>query len=299
MTAIALAANYSAPIVEALQAGQVRLDYLKCFDDADLVRRSLSVWPTYVHFSLEVGAGKGGAVDPETRELVDWGRVEALRAATAAPYVSAHLIAWQADLDADPAIAAGDDPAAVLTERAIRDVSAMVARLGPERVVVEHSPPIGGRMARAAYDPALVTRVVEETGCGFLLDLAHARIAAIHTGVDDRSYVERLPLHRLREVHVSGIVYVGRRLLRMAAASGLPDTLTRHVADRYTDHVPMTARDWQLLRWALDEIRSGRWPTPWCIASEYGGIGRYELVTIPPIVVRQAQRIAHMVGGAA
>ena len=39
MTAITLAANYSKPLVEALQAGQVRLDYLKCFDDPDLVQR--------------------------------------------------------------------------------------------------------------------------------------------------------------------------------------------------------------------------------------------------------------------
>ncbi|MHB0877440.1 MAG: multinuclear nonheme iron-dependent oxidase [Anaerolineae bacterium] len=295
MTAITLAANYSAPLVRAIETGQVRPNYLKCHDDAELVHRSLSVWPTYVHFSLEVGADKGGAVDPETHDLVDWGRVESLLAITPTPHVSLHLIVWQADLDADPAIGAGDD-AAILAEHATRDVKAVVARLGPEHVVVEHSPPIGGRMARAAFDPAVISRVVEESGCGFLLDLAHARLSAIHTGVDSQAYVERLPLHRLREMHVSGVVYVGRRGTRLAAAAGLPERVVRHVANRYVDHAPLSARDWQLLQWALAKIRAEEWPTPWCLASEYGGVGpRYEAVTIPDLVVRQVQRLAALV----
>ena len=116
MSAIAVAANYSEPLARALQAGQVRLDYLKCFDDDDLVCRSLAVGPTYVHFSLEVGSGKGDAIE---------------------------------------------------------------------------------------------------------------------------AYIGQLPVHRLREVHVSGVVYVGERLQRLAAAAGLPDGAIRHVANRYVDRVPL------------------------------------------------------------
>lgn len=40
----------------------------------------------------------------------------------------------------------------------------------------------------------------------------------------------------------------------------------------------------------------GRWPTPWCVASEYGGVGqRYEAITVPSIVLKQAQRLASLV----
>lgn len=53
-------------------------------------------------------------------------------------------------------------------------------------------------------EPAFIAEVLEEAGAGFLLDLAHARVAAAHLGMPIDEYLARLPLARVRELHVSG-----------------------------------------------------------------------------------------------
>lgn len=52
--------------------------------------------------------------------------------------------------------------------------------------------------------PEFLAAVVARTGCGLLLDLAHARIAAAHLGLPVRTYLDALPLEAVRAVHVCG-----------------------------------------------------------------------------------------------
>jgi hypothetical protein len=52
--------------------------------------------------------------------------------------------------------------------------------------------------------PELLGTVIEKTGCGLLLDLGHARIAAQHAHQPACDYLGRLPLEKTRQVHVSG-----------------------------------------------------------------------------------------------
>lgn len=56
---------------------------------------------------------------------------------------------------------------------------------------------------RTSVEPALMWALVEEEGVGVLLDLAHLRITAHHLGVDTRAFARSLPLHAVRELHVS------------------------------------------------------------------------------------------------
>ncbi|MFH1927681.1 MAG: DUF692 family multinuclear iron-containing protein [Chloroflexota bacterium] len=60
-------------------------------------------------------------------------------------------------------------------------------------------------------DPAtssnFITRVLDETQCDLLLDLAHARISAENLGRDVYAYLEELPLEQVVEIHVSGPRY--------------------------------------------------------------------------------------------
>jgi uncharacterized protein (UPF0276 family) len=53
-------------------------------------------------------------------------------------------------------------------------------------------------------DPIFISQVVHEADCGFLLDLAHARISATMLGESVQDYVQALLLNRLVEIHVSG-----------------------------------------------------------------------------------------------
>jgi hypothetical protein len=125
-------------------------------------------------------------------------------------------------------------------------------------VLVENMPRwVSSRPAYIA-DPAFISAVVEESGCGFLLDLAHARVAAHHRGELVHDYLLRLPLERLVEVHVSGPrpeppagsqpaddLPAGDLLI-----GGLPTG--RQLVDA---HQPMLEEDYALLAWVLARRR--------------------------------------------
>ena len=65
-----------------------------------------------------------------------------------------------------------------------------------------------------------------------LLDLAHLRVTAYHLGLDVYAFARSLPLGKVREIHVSGPVYI--------PGLGLRD-----------DHQELTEADYALLGWTL------------------------------------------------
>jgi uncharacterized protein (UPF0276 family) len=50
-----------------------------------------------------------------------------------------------------------------------------------------------------------VRRFYEESGCGMLLDVAHAWLSAHYAGVAPREFIAALPLERVVELHVAGV----------------------------------------------------------------------------------------------
>jgi uncharacterized protein (UPF0276 family) len=97
---------------------------------------------------------------------------------------------------------------------------------------------------RPAYvvDPAFITAVIEETGCGLLLDLAHARVAARYQGDPVRDYLARLPLERTVEIHVSG-------------PRPLSDGGPASESTLYDAHEPLQEADYALLDWVLSRTQ--------------------------------------------
>src|SRR5687768_4394396 len=136
----------------------------------------------------------------------------------------------------------------------IGDVNRVASRVGTDNVIVENIPYFGGggKYMRASVDADVIRRVVDATGCGFLLDVSHARIAAHHLGIDPRAYIGSLPVSRLRELHLTGIQTIDGRM---------------------TDHMGLGEDDWRWAEWAIGEIRRGAWGRPWVVALEYGGEG--------------------------
>jgi len=53
-------------------------------------------------------------------------------------------------------------------------------------------------------EPLFITAVLDAVDCGFLLDIAHARVSAHNLGFTGERYLRSLPLFRVREVHISG-----------------------------------------------------------------------------------------------
>ena len=82
-----------------------------------------------------------------------------------------------------------------------------------------------------AVTPGFIGRVLDETGCGFLLDTAHAKVTAHRLKRDVCSYVEELPLHKVVEIHVCGTTFNGERVI--------------------DSHEPLQDEDYGLLAWLL------------------------------------------------
>ncbi len=239
---------------------------------ADL-RRTRDTPPPYLHFDLQAGSGTGGGGDLD--------HIVALAVDTTTPYINLHLAPRRADYPG--ILAESGEPAHLeeLLERTGRDIAPVSDRFGRERVIVENLPyrgPEGARL-RVGAEPAFMHRVCEEAGCGLLLDVAHARTAAHHLGLDEREYLSSLPVHRLRELHVSGV--------------------GRDEHGRLREHMPLSEDDWELLAWCLGEIREGRWGRPWVVSFEYGGIGPLmEWRSEARVLAEQVPRLAAMVRSA-
>jgi uncharacterized protein (UPF0276 family) len=105
----------------------------------------------------------------------------------------------------------------------------------PVRVLVENMSPSHHNCHPYLIDPAFISQIVREADCYFLLDLAHAQIAAELRSESTRDYVNQLPLDRLVEIHVSG---------------------PRQQNGRLEDaHQWLQETDYELLDWTLNQAR--------------------------------------------
>ena len=286
--------NYSKAAVKLYEEGVISPDIFKCPAWPELIAQVKDQYPIYIHFPLGVGAGIGDAIDGETKKPADWRKFEKLLADSATPYLNLHLHAPRARFGLDLTKDSLFDREQTV-ERLIKDVEAVVARFGKDKVIVENGFNLGPDPLYPAYEAETARIVVETTGCGFLFDLSHARIAAMRLGHDYRDYIAKLPLHAIREIHITGMQVVNEYWLARAEASGL----SRAVIESYigpngawlpqgmTDHLPLSDDDWAIMCWAADQLQSGAWNIPWVTSLECGGLGPFWEATFTEAEMRE------------
>jgi uncharacterized protein (UPF0276 family) len=255
---VKFALNYSPQAADLLRRRAIEIDLFKCPDWPDTIEEARRQRPVYIHFPLVAG---------QQNRRVNLHRVADLRASTSTPYVNTHLAARYQDLD-DPQNAQA--AAAIM----LRDLMPLVEQFGPGAVMAENvpCPDIWNDKPPVVTKPDVICRVIHASGCGLLLDLAHARLSSSTLGMDVYDYITRLPVDRLCELHVTG-VGLNREGLR-------------------EDHLPMTNEDWALFDWAMANIRAGRWAKPAIVACEYGGIGPiFDWRTDPAVIARDIPRM--------
>ena len=294
------AINYSKKASQLRRDGIIPIDYYKMPAWDSLIPEVMADHNAYVHFPLVVGDGEGDAINTETHQLVDWAHMEAIQRQTDTPYINLHL---GASLDAYRDIPhnslARADVERVL-EATIRDIEAVVRRFGADKVIVENIP--GGRRdnhLQLCAAPDFINGVVEATGCGLLLDISHARLAAHQMDWDVKPYINSLPVHRLRELHITGIQAIGDAQLawiRKVIDAGLyaphNDEELEAMRGEWIDHVPMLDWDWPYMEWAAEMMKNGRWSSPWVISLEYGGVGElFEMITETAVLTEQVPRL--------
>jgi uncharacterized protein (UPF0276 family) len=243
-----LAINYSTAAAKLIQAGEINIEYFKTPDWDWMIEEAKTLRPVAVHFTLEAGNDSLGEVD--------WEKVRQLSQITHTPYVNLHLDARQSTYPGISVDTSNADDMKTVLNTIFADVTSVVERFGPDRVILENSPYRGedDNTMRLCVLPEIITRILNDTGTGLLLDISHAIISAHHLGMDTDDYITRLPMHRLKEMHFAG-VHQNRR--------------TR----RWMDHLSIQESDWHWLDWVLNRIHSGEWNSPWLLAFEYGGVG--------------------------
>ena len=290
-----VAVHYSQAAAALLDAGQIAPDYFKCPAWPDLIATVRAKYPLSVHFPLRVGRDMGDAVDTETRQPPNWVVIERLLAETGTPFVNVHLEPMISDHPDIPADTTDSAHIAFLTDCLIRDLRAVVARFGPERVIAENVPN-GDGCLRPAYQPNVVRHVIEACDCGLLFDISHARRAARALGMEATDYIHMLPVERTREIHLTGIQQFDDHWVSVLRDAGLGEHVIAQFAGRWQDHLPFTDADWEFTAWSLGEIARGLWGRPWIIALEYGGVGPlWEAITDPAILAADVPRLTAMV----
>ncbi|MDE2749135.1 MAG: DUF692 family protein [Chloroflexota bacterium] len=260
------AINYSPQAEKLWREGRIQVDLFKCPDWPDLVARVGAIHKVYVHCSL-ISWGRG-------RDNIDFAQLQRWLTTTETLVINSHFALEQADL----APASRITPEAVI-ERAAHFLSPLCERFGAENIVIENLPYPDGVwtdiLLKEIVDPAVISEVLRRTGCGLLLDIAHAIRSCEGTGREDvKGYLNALPVHALRELHVVGI---------------LPEPDEHGIRQ---DHFAMTEADWAMTEWALEQIRAGRWRKPDTLAFEYGGVGeRFAWRSEAAVMAAQAPRL--------
>ena len=257
------AINYSEDASELFQAGQIEVDLFKCPNWDDLIPVASQQRPVYVHFPLIAGQ--------QRLSEVDWESIQHRLATTDTQFVNLHVAPVPSAVDVD-------DKSAVI-DCLIADVMTAADIVDVKQVIIENIPypdPWHDDLPAIAVDAQVISEVIRQTGCGFLLDVAHARLASMGLGRDTKAYLESLPVHAIQELHVTGIAYDEQH--------------------RLSDHFELDDEDWQLFEWVMAQIHQGKWQVPQVVAFEYGGVGGlFQNRSNRQLIAEQVPRLYEMV----
>jgi uncharacterized protein (UPF0276 family) len=206
-TRLGLAYGTGVPAFLAANPGIV--DYLELPFEQLLHTPALAALQESVPFVLHCASLSIAGFLPPAAAMVNAIAREAERTQT--PWIGEHL----AFVSADGLTEYGDPPTTLtytvcpqLSEETVARVADNLAGLAPRMpvpLILENSPqyfPVpGSTMGMVDFIGAVTARCE----VGLLLDLTHFLITAINTGVDPVAELDRMPLERVVEIHVSGL----------------------------------------------------------------------------------------------
>jgi uncharacterized protein (UPF0276 family) len=225
-----LTTNLSDPLLELLQRDEVTVDGVEVgpwfsVQQVHRYRQMLPHMPFYLH---------GG----DLIERVGWvpgtiRKIAAYLECTGSPWVSMHLTTWLPGM-VWLMLRWGWRMPLSCPARAKRRLIRQAVKLSHSLsvpVLLENVEPLPFAGYECEVSAERIVEMLEGTGCDFVLDTGHARISAAALGIDAYRYLDRLPLYRVVQVHISG---------------------PREREGRLVDaHEPLQAVDYDLLEYAL------------------------------------------------
>lgn len=265
-----LAINYSETAESLVQNGQIKIDLFKCADIPWLIKKASRVLPVTVHFNLYAG--------DRSLPNTDWSAVHQFFQNTQTLYINLHLEPTSKHHGDIPIDSGEPKNIEKIVERILDEIQPVTKRFRDDQILFENAiyRRKAGKALRAAVEPDVFHMIMNEIDCGLLLDISHARISARNLGIDEHEYISNLPVHKLREIHFTGLHYID---------------------GKWIDHLPILDEDWLVLEWVKTEIDSGNFANPWLFVFEYGGVGdKYINRCDPDVIVSQVPRLRQILG---
>ena len=234
-----LGCNDSPPLRLLLDENRIELDFLKV-SSLDGLAEAVEAALTYCSVLIHVGFGIGDTV--ASCDAFDWDGFNRLVRRAGAPHVAVHLEAsthnWRGDdlrVQSRAEVLAITEQLTALCRLFRSKLKCPLLLENMDYMGTELKPGYG--VFRTSVEPALLWNLVEQEGVGVLLDLAHLRVTAYHLGLGVYAFARSLPLDKVREIHVSGPVYID--------GLGLRD-----------DHQELSEADYALLEWTLPQTNA-------------------------------------------
>jgi uncharacterized protein (UPF0276 family) len=186
-----------------LAAGRIEVDYLET--GGHYVDRTVAQFPDrplLLHNSV-FNWSLAHPTALEDQQIV--ARTRAALHRTRAPWLSVHLGFSAAEVFFDVHMTARSPalPRAKLFANICRNVRALASGIDVP-LILENLDYCPGGAYEHICEPEFIAAVLNETGAGLLLDLAHARVSAARLGLPIEVYLSQLPLDRLLQLHISG-----------------------------------------------------------------------------------------------
>jgi uncharacterized protein (UPF0276 family) len=281
-----LGTNGTEAMQSLLQEGEGGLvDYLKVgpFMGQAAIAALRPLYPLLLHLDDTLSSRQ-----PPADEMV--GRICGWVELSATPWTSEHIGFSVPDTTLDGALVTQPVGNLLTREEAqaniIRNARALAESL-PVPLLLENLPLFPNLAHLHICEPDFVAKVIEETDCGLLLDLAHAQVSANVLGYEVHDYLLRLPLHRTVEIHLSGprrLRELEERRYKLVSgnAASIAHLLAFDEENLVDAHAPLLERDYALLEWALARTQ------PQAISLEY--------YREPEALREQLVRLGEMIG---
>lgn len=190
---IELGCNYSPELMKLINDEQVKVDWIKLSKELryeEQFRAVNSIKPILFHMVPR-------ATSHKFSEGWNYEKLNIAIEECQSPHVGIHLLHSR------------DNPKEVLTRETLKEDVIEKLLHKKENINTElliENMPQNYLLKGYEYfaEPEMISEICDEAGIGLLLDLAHLKISAWYRGESELEYLKRLPLHLVREIHVSG-----------------------------------------------------------------------------------------------
>lgn len=190
-----LCVNYLEETKSLIEEGKIDfIDYIKLFSiNGDLSPIDWCITKKDVMFHGIIGETGSNIADRnffENRDLSLQGKYFEI---TRTPYISMHINSMVEPIPNE------DEALQVIKE----NVERLRDEFGKE-ILLENVPAFKNNLYNFYAAPEFIKKVIEETNCGFLFDIGHARKASEVLNIPFNEYVSKLPMDKIVEIHLAG-----------------------------------------------------------------------------------------------